>query len=180
MAVDARLATAGVGRLGGLVAERALVALVALAAVGEGIEGQAQPVHAPAGTQRRQASAGMAQPGTSTHSPPALSTAWLSTGTAPAPAQYCTGTGMALPRHGTGMAQPSWHGTATALAWLWHGTTSTGQPRHDSVLVAWHGVALPQHGTTSMAQLQVRLADSPWEEWAGQAVWRDSQWRGQG
>lgn len=61
MAVDAGLAAAGIGWLSRLVAEGALVALVALAAVGEGVEGQAQPVHAPAGTRRCQAHTGMAQ-----------------------------------------------------------------------------------------------------------------------
>lgn len=51
VAVDTGLVAAGVGRLGRLVAESSLVALMALAAVGEGVEGQAQPVHTPVGTQ---------------------------------------------------------------------------------------------------------------------------------
>lgn len=51
VAMDTGLAAAGIGWFGRLVAECALVALMALAAVGEGVEGQAQPVHTPVGTR---------------------------------------------------------------------------------------------------------------------------------
>lgn len=51
VAMDTGLVAAGVGWLGRLVAERALVALVALATVGEGIKGQTKPMHTPVGTR---------------------------------------------------------------------------------------------------------------------------------
>lgn len=55
-AVVAGQEAAGVGRCAGLVAQGTLVALVALAAVGEGVEGQAEPVHAPVGSHSHQVS----------------------------------------------------------------------------------------------------------------------------
>lgn len=55
-AVVAEQETAGVGRCAGLVAQGTLVALVALAAVGEGVEGQAEPVHTPVGSHSHQVS----------------------------------------------------------------------------------------------------------------------------
>lgn len=61
------------------------------------------------------------------------SPAWHQHSIAPGPARHC---------HGTGMAQPS---CATALAWLWHGTTGTVQPWHDSVVAAQHGTAMARH-----------------------------------
>ena len=126
MAVDAGLAVAGVGGLGRLVAQGTLVALAALAAVGEGVEGQAQPVHAPAGTRCRQAL--LAWHGT-THSPPAPARRQHQRSIAPGPAT-------ALVRHSHG---------GTALPQHWHGTTGTAQPWHDSALVAWHGAATAWH-----------------------------------
>lgn len=51
VAMDTGLVAAGVGWFGRLIAECALVALMALATVGEGIKGQAKPMHTPVGTR---------------------------------------------------------------------------------------------------------------------------------
>lgn len=129
VAVAAGLVVAGVRRLSGLVAEGTLVALVALAAVGEGVEGQAQPVHAPVGTRCCQAPAGTAR---HKHAQP------TSTGMAPAQAQYHTETGMALVLHshcGTALPQ-HWHGSGMAPLSQY----STGMTQ-----CLWHGIAMAGH-----------------------------------
>lgn len=112
--MDTGLVAAGVGWLGRLVAERALVALMALAAVGEGIKGQAQPVHTPVGTHCCQDLLAWHQ-----HADP------ISTERGRALHQRCTA---------TGTGQPSRHSTGVALAWHQHRTVW-----HNSVLVARQG-----------------------------------------
>lgn len=93
VAMDTGLVAAGVGGLVRLVAEGALVALMALATVGEGVKGQAKPVHTPVGTRCCQDLLVWHQ-----HAqPPVLSMAWLSTSRVLRRGWYST----------------TWHNTAT-------------------------------------------------------------------
>lgn len=92
VAMDTGPVVTGVRRLGRLVAEGTLVALVALAAVGEGVEGQAQPMHTPVGTQHCQAHAS-----TATTCMAHQHRAWR--GSAPAWHQHSIAQGTATVRH---------------------------------------------------------------------------------